>query len=638
MGDADASAGFPDDSAPQLHGRGFLYSLSGWVATLGVATMLLLSVVTIVEILLRAVTGRSIAGLNEIVDAAMAVAIAASLAIGVSQRIHLKIEVFQALLPSAARAWLDALGSLALLGFFAVLSWQCVELAQVSISRMQVTSILSIPQAPIQLVVAGLISLSVVVQLAHVIADVSAALRETGRASVFTIIGICIGMSICAIFVWALWSGTVRPSGTGANIAVVAAILTLLIVASVPISVTLAFAGFCGIAFTLGGSSAASIFGGESYSHMTNSGLIVLPFFLLMGAFAGVSGLAADIYRLAFELLKPVRGGLAHATIIGCAGFGALTGSSLATVATFGKIALPEMDKRSYSKSLSTGAIAAGGTLGALIPPSVPLIIYGILVEASIGKLLLAAFVPAFIGVSLYLLAIGITARVKRDAVPMGEPIDWNNVRGATRGCWAALALFCVVWGGIYFGFFTDSEAASVGAVGTFVFALVRGRLRRDALLSVMSEVSLTLSMIFPLIFGAVTLSFFVAFTQVPNLFADFLLGADLTPIMIVILLVVSYIVLGTVMDSFAIMFITAPVYSFVILQLGYDPIWWGIVTVICVEIGVISPPFGLNLFVLRGVARDVRLSTIYRGVLPFCVADLVKVILLIAMPWLVFY
>jgi TRAP-type C4-dicarboxylate transport system permease large subunit len=196
--------------------------------------------------------------------------------------------------------------------------------------------------------------------------------------------------------------------------------------------------------------------------------------------------------------------------------------------------------------------------------------------------------------------------------------------------------LFGAVWGGLYIGLFTDSEAASVGAVGTFIFAILRGRLRMDRLFEVMSEVSQTLAMIFPLIFGAVTFSFLVALLQLPDMFADFLLGANLTPLTIVCLLILSYLVLGTVVDSFAIMFITAPIYSVIIMQLGYDPIWWGIMTVICVEIGVISPPFGLNLFILRSVVPKVKLSTMYAGVLPFCVADVIKVIILISMPWLV--
>ena len=201
-----------------------------------------------------------------------------------------------------------------------------------------------------------------------------------------------------------------------------------------------------------------------------------------------------------------------------------------------------------------------------------------------------------------------------------------------------AVILFAVVWGGIYFGLFTDSEAASVGAAGTFIFALLRGKIRRDTLLSVMSEVSLTLAMIFPLIFGAAILSFFVELAQVPDLFAGAPLGAQLTPFAIVVLLVLSYIIMGMVLDSFAIMFITAPVYSFVIMQLGYDPIWWGIVTIVCVELGVISPPFGLNLFVLKSVARKLDLKTLYIGVLPFCAADVVKIALLISLPWLVMY
>jgi tripartite ATP-independent transporter DctM subunit len=600
--------------------------------------MLLLALVTIVDILGRSLIGQSLGGSNEIVEAAMAVSIGACLAVGIAARGHLRINVLRDLMPPAVAGWLDVLASFSLSVLFGLLAKQFTIQAGISLGRDQASTILDIPLAPVQYAVAVMVAFCALLAFLKLAQDMRRALGLDESGSGRTWLLTLVNLLAAALIVFLVLGPVEIPSNAGAAVPVTIAILVGAVLLSVPISAALACAAVVGLGMMLGYDSAVSILGDESFSYLTNSGLIVLPFFLLMGAFAGLSGMASDIYRLAFELLRPIRGGLAHATILGSAGFGALTGSSLATAATFGKIALPEMEKRSYSPALASGTIAAGGTLGALIPPSVPLIIYGILVQVSIGKLLLAAFIPAFIGVMLYLATIFIMVRVRGDAAPGRESVDWAAVRESAKGCWAALLLFAIIWGGLYFGFFTDSEAASVGAVGTFAFAVIRGKLRLERLAGVMGEVSNTLAMIFPLIFGAVTVSYFVAFTQLPQSFADVLLASDLTPVAIIVLLVLSYVVMGMVMDSFAIMFITAPIYATIIASLGYDPIWWGIVTVVCVEIGVISPPFGMNLFVLHGVAPHLRLATIYRGILPFFASDIVKVVLLLAMPWLVIY
>lgn len=610
--------------------------LSAWLAGVGIAIMLLLAGLTIFEVLLRSFFGFPIPGMNEIADGAMPIAIAATLAVGISGKANLCLEFVQKGVHAPVRQWLSVLSSAAMLAFFSILAWQFALMSIVSAERNQITNILRIPQAPIQSIVTALLLVATAIQLVKVVLALRAALKAEKEAFNFRRFAPLL-ITILLAGVGALLYFMEGASGDMAYvIPTLVVICVVLIFLSVPISAALAFTGMVGVALTLGPGSSFSLFGAESYAYLSNSGLAVLPFFLLMGAFAGISGVASDIYRLAFELFKPVRGGLAHATIIGCAGFGALTGSSLATVATFGKIALPEMEKRNFSSALASGTIAAGGTLGALVPPSVPLIIYGILVEASIGKLLVASFIPAFLGIALYLVTISIYVRVRKDSAPLTDSINWAVVRSAAKGSWVALTLFGIVWGGIYFGLFTDTEAASVGATGTFIIALIRGRLGRETVLDAMREVTLTLAMIFPLIFGAAIFSFFVAFAQIPDIFSTALLSANFSPFTIVLLLVLSYLLMGMVMDSFAIMFITAPIYAFIIAQLGYDPIWWGIITIVCVEIGVISPPFGLNLFVLKSMTPHIGLKTMYVGVSPFVAADLVKIGLLLFLPWLV--
>ncbi|MCW5774749.1 MAG: TRAP transporter large permease, partial [Rhodospirillaceae bacterium] len=316
-------------------------------------------------------------------------------------------------------------------------------------------------------------------------------------------------------------------------------------------------------------------------------------------------------------------------------GFGALTGSSLATAVVIGKVALPEMKRRGYADTLALGSIAAGGTLGQLVPPSTVLIIYGFLVEQSIGKLFIAAILPALLATLLYLIVVMIVVRAKPSLVPPAQKRDWGAIIPLVLRCWGVLLLFGLVFGGLYGGFFTEIEAAAVGAVGAFLFALLRGRLRRDVFWSVMAETTSAIALIYILIFGAVMFSFFIGATQLPNILSAFLRAENLAPLVVILIFIAAYLVLGTIMESFTMMVITAPVFAIAVADLGYSPIWWGIITVVCVETGMISPPFGLNLFVLKSIAPGVPLGAVYRGVLPFCLADLLRIAILIAVPWI---
>jgi C4-dicarboxylate transporter DctM subunit len=353
----------------------------------------------------------------------------------------------------------------------------------------------------------------------------------------------------------------------------------------------------------------------------------------MMGSFAVAAGVAEDIYRLAHAVFGSRRGGLLMATIGGCAGFGTVTGSSLATVATFGRVALPEMQARGYAPPLALGCVAAGGTLGALIPPSAVLIIFALLTEASIGQLFVAAILPGLLAVVLYLAAIVVTVRVNPTSVPPAEKGEAGAVIRALRGSGAVVLLFGAVIGGMYTGVFTATEGAAVGAFGAFLIALFRGRLKAENLWHVMAETTASTALIYGIIFGVLIFALFIDVSELAIRFSAFIAGLDFAPVLIILFILLIYVALGCLMDSWTIMFITVPVVTPVVLGMGYDLLWWGIINLVVIEIGQITPPFGLNLFVLKGMSPNVPLGTVYRGVLPFCIADFIKLFILVLLP-----
>ncbi len=412
-------------------------------------------------------------------------------------------------------------------------------------------------------------------------------------------------------------------------------LMWLLVLLVFPLGAAMALVGLVGSIMLAGTDPALSVLATESTGFLTNEQVATLPLFLMMGSFAVAGGLSSDIYNLAHKLIGHFRGGLALATIAGCGGFGALTGSSMATAATIGRVALPEMKARGYSLQLATGCIAAGGTLGALVPPSVPLIFYALLTSQSIGILFIASFMPAMLAIALYLLTVMIYVWwVPSSVPPDSRRVTFGELVSAFRSAWEVLALFAMVLGGLYGGIFTATECAAFGAGGTFIVALWRGKLRDGNFLRVMGETTATTAMLYILIFGAVNFSFFMGLTGAPELLTNFFSSLQLPAMATIFLLLMVYIVLGAVMDSFPVMLITVPIIAPFIQHLGYDLIWWGIVMVCVMETGMITPPFGLNVFIMKSIGGSkLPLATVFRGVMPFVVADLIKLVLLVLFP-----
>ncbi|MAF49703.1 MAG: TRAP transporter large permease [Rhodospirillales bacterium] len=413
------------------------------------------------------------------------------------------------------------------------------------------------------------------------------------------------------------------------------AFMFVLIGLHIPIGISMALAGLVGFGALAGFGPAVSLFATEPAGVIANLDLAVIPLFLLMGSLAGVSGLSSDIYRMAYAFIGHRRGGLALATIGGCAGFGAVCGSSIATAATMGRVALPEMIERGYAPTLASGSVAAGGTLGMLIPPSVIMVIYAFLAEQFVITLFIAALIPGLIAVTLHFAAIAIYVRVWPNAGPAGDRMAWAGRLRVLAQSWAVLFLMVAVIGGIYGGVFTVTEAASLGVGLAFIFTVARGRLTPQTLLQVVRETASNSAMIYVIISGASIFTYFITATKMPDALVTAITAMELHPLMVVLVLMIVYLILGSIFDTIAAMVITMPFVFPLIVSMGYSPIWWGVVLVMVIEIGMITPPIGLNVFVIFGVAKTIPLGTIFRGILPFLYADLVRLAIIILVPTL---
>jgi C4-dicarboxylate transporter DctM subunit len=406
----------------------------------------------------------------------------------------------------------------------------------------------------------------------------------------------------------------------------------LLMLMRVPIAFSMALVGFVGLGLMKSWPAAFSSSASEIVD-IAKYTLSVVPLFVLMGNFVTRAGMSRELYEAAYAFIGHRRGGLSISTIMACAGFGAICGSSVATTATMARVAMPEMRRFNYEPSFAAGSICAGGTLGILIPPSVILVIYGIETEQSIGALFAAGIVPGLIATAFYIFAaMAITARHPHYGPP-GERTPWSRRLVALRQVWGVLALFALVMGGMYGGFFTPTEAAGVGAMGGFVFALARRRLSFHALVQTLVESSRTTAMLFTIVIGAGLFANFLNFTTMPTDLRDFVVGLNVSPILVIVAICLVYVVLGTAMETLSMILLTVPIFFPLIQHLGFDPIWFGVLVVCVAEISMITPPVGMNIFVLSSVLPDVRTTDIWRGVLPFVAADLLRMGVLIAFP-----
>ncbi len=418
------------------------------------------------------------------------------------------------------------------------------------------------------------------------------------------------------------------------------AALLVLVFLRMPIAFAMGLVGFAGFGYLTGWKPSLSMVGTLVSETALSYGLSVVPLFILMGNLVSRAGLSGELYAASHAFLGDRRGGLSMATIVACGGFSAICGSSLATAATMSKVAMPPMRRYGYSDSLASASIAAGGTLGILIPPSVILVIYGLMTETSIRELFAAGFIPGLVGVLFYLGAVQWVVWRRPEEGPRAERTPWRGRLAALGGVWGTLLLFVLVMGGIYGGLFTPTEAAGIGAGGAFIIALARGALTWRSLLEVLTDSARTTAMLFTVLIGALIFSNFVNRAGLPAGLLSLVTGYDLPPLVVIAIILAIYLVLGCVFESLSMLLLTIPIFFPVVQGLGYAGldaeailVWFGIIAVVVTEISLITPPVGLNVFVLSGVLKDVKTSTVFKGVTPFWCADIGRLALLVAFP-----
>ena len=415
---------------------------------------------------------------------------------------------------------------------------------------------------------------------------------------------------------------------------IIFAILLLLLFLRLPVGFSMASVGTLGFLYYTNWQGTLAMIGQIAFYTPMSAEFAVIPLFVLMGNFVARAGLADELYAAAYAWIGHKRGGLAMATIISCGGFSAVCGSSVATAATMAKVAMPPMRKFNYQDSLATGAIAAGGTLGILIPPSVVLVIYGIMTSTDIGELFMAGVIPGVLGIISYVIAIGILTHFKHNIGPPGEKLPWAEKFQALTKVWGVLLLFLIVIGGIYVGFFTPSEAAGRGACAAFFFALFRKTLKWKTFFDILSDSIQTTAMLFFILMGALIFSNCINETGMPEALLEWVKGFNAHPLAVIFAIMLVYILLGAVLDSMAMLLLTIPLFfDPVVNGLNLDPVWFGIIVVVVTEISLITPPVGMNIFVLNTVLPDVKTGTIFRGVTPFWMMDIVRLIILVLFP-----
>lgn len=611
--------------------------LSERFAFIAVLSIMVVAVSNVIDIVLRNVFATSIYGLNEVNVLVIAVAVTACMPYGLIRGSSLAIDMLKNRLAPVGQMYLMTLADIAVLVFFGVLAWRLGVVAEHMQTTGQTTVLSDIPKAPFYWCMAIALSIATLVQIIVTLNHLRSFFSSYKTSAIITTI-IAIGFLI-----WGItgFSGrdifiNMMPNNPLILSGIFFISLWIMIFLSIPIGISMGLTGILGTALILNGELSLEVFGSETSSFVAQDSLSVLPLFLLMGAFATLAGIGADLYRLANALVGHFRGGLAYASILACAGFGMLTGSSVATQMSIGKIAMKEMQDNNYRPELAAGAVTAGGTLGQLIPPSSALILYAVLTEQSVGQLFIGAIIPGLLAACLYMASVAIWVTLRPEIADIRPRSSGKELADAVRGSWSVLLLIGIVLGGIYLGFFTELEAGAVGAVGGLLLAIARGKVNGVTFWPAMANATNALAMMYSLIFGVTMLSFFFGVAGLPQAFIAWVQGLGFSDLGVIICLVLAYLILGTAMDAFAMMMITIPIFVPLVLSMGYDPVWWGIMTLICMEAGQISPPFGLNIFVINAIDDRISIGKVYRGVLPFFASSVVKIILLITFPAIV--
>ncbi len=605
-----------------------------WLNGVGAATSLLMVLLVTANVLSRDLLGFSLMATVELEQIMLVVLVFWAMAHAQLNQKHIGVDFFTSRL---SRSWRLRLACLTqgLSGlFFLLFTWQSLVITWTYWEKNETTLFLQISKAPLALVIAlGLLLLALAL-LRDALQSTADILAQGGRAWPLALWALALVLML-VVYGPRWWGWELDPENYQVSWGL--ALLALLF-SGMLIGAGLGYLGMLGMALCFGTDAGLGLLQTVPLSSVASYSLCVIPFFILMGEICFHSGLSDKLYRAAYRWVGHWPGGLAIATVLACGAFSAVSGSSLATAATMGTVALPEMRRYGYRDTLATGCIAAGGTIGILIPPSVILIIYGVLVEVPIAELFFAGIVPGLISLLYYVIAILIWTRLRPDLGPRAPRFAARQRLRSLAGTWEVLVLFIIVMGGIYGGWFTPTEAGAIGAAGALVFGLIRRRISGQNLKSSLLATGRTTAMVFLVVVGTAVFGYFLTSTQIPMRLAQWAANLPVPPFVVISAIIACCFVLGCVMGTLPLVFITVPIFAPVVESLGYDLVWFGVVMVVVSEIGLITPPVGMNVFIMKGVADDVPLTTIFKGIFPFLLADLARLITIITFPALTLF
>jgi tripartite ATP-independent transporter DctM subunit len=608
------------------------YPVTRYLNTIGLVFLALMMFLTAADVVGRYIFNTPLNGAFELTEFMMAVAIAFGLSYTQVKKGHVNVDVVIVKFSKRVQAIINSITCLLFFCLFALIAWRLILYAERLRIGERTSASLYIPVFPfIDLVALGSIILCLVLitDLLRSLAEVTIGKKWWNWTGMLFLIVIVV--FIFSLPVWGqAFLFTIDPIIAGY---LGIGFLIVMMFSGMPVGIVMGLIGFLGIAYVGGINPALTSIGTTPYSTAASYSMSVVPLFILMGAFTYYTGMTKELFDTAQAWLGRLPGGLALATIGASAAFAAVSGSSVAATATIGMVALPEMRKFKYSDMLSTGAIAAGGGLAIMIPPSTVLVIYGILTETSIGKLLLAGFVPGIILSLLYMLAIFAMCLRNPELGPKGIKTSFIQKIVSFRSTWAVFLLFLLVMGGLYAGWFTPTEGAGIGAFGAFAIGLIRRRLKWNGFVDSLRETLETSAMVFVILIGANIFGYFLAVTRVPNELSASIIGLSLNPNLIMVVILVVYLFLGCIMSSLAMIVLTIPIFFPIVVALGFDPIWFGVIIVLVVEMGQLTPPVGINVYIIHGIAKSVPMYTIFRGVIPFLIMEFVLVVLLMIWP-----
>ncbi len=603
---------------------------------IGRFTLALMVILITLDVTLRYFFNMPIKGSYELVQYMLAVIVFLSLGFVQKEKGHVSISLITSKLNARQNAVIGIATHLLCLIIFLLIGWRCIVQAESLRLSGATSDVLSIPQYPFLLLASFGSWLICLVFAIDFLKSLKVVIVECEKPLLWLTLAGTFVFFVVALPIWLNWLPFELSRPAVGVIGV--ALLILLLFSNMPIGPILALVGFVGFAYLVNTKASFGILSTSPFRTSSTHALSTIPLFVLMGMLCFQAELSKDIYTTIRNWVGKLPGGLAMSTVGGCAGFAAVSGSSMATAVTMGTIALPEMRRYKYDDGLACGCVAAGGSIGILIPPSIAFIIYAGLTELSIGKLFMAGIIPGLLEALFYLITIYILCTIKPKLGPPGPSSTWKEKIVSLKDTWGILVLFTLVMGGIYGGVFTPTEAAGIGAFGALILGFVKKTLTVKKILIGLADATKNSGMLLLMLLGAHTFSYFLTMTQIPFMLSDFVIGLPVPNWAMVWAILGVYVILGCILPIIPAIVLTIPIFLPVITNLGYDPIWFGVIVVTMAEIGQITPPVGINVFALAGVAKDVPQETIFKGILPFLIADIVRVVLIFLIPGLALF